>query len=103
MQPDVGKWGGISGCLAVAQRAQSRGVIFCPHWLAGGVGLAASLHLRAALGPQGFAEVDANPNPLREEVFPLVPREGWVTLSDAPGIGVAPDLARLSGYAIATR
>lgn len=102
VQPDVGKWGGISGCLAVAQRAQSRGVVFCPHWLAGGLGLAASLHLRAALGPQGFAEVDANPNPLREEVFPLVPREGWVTLSDAPGMGIAPDLARLSGYAVAT-
>ena len=100
VQPDVGKWGGISGCLAVAQRAQSRGMIFCPHWLAGGVGLAASLHLRAALGPQGFAEVDANPNPLREEVFPLAPIDGRVTLGDTPGLGVEPDLARLSRYAV---
>ena len=100
VQPDVGKWGGISGCLAVAQRAQSRGAVFCPHWLAGGVGLAASLHLRAALGPQGFAEVDANPNPLREQVFPLAPLDGWVTLGDAPGMGVEPDLARLARYAV---
>ena len=103
VQPDVGKWGGISGCLTVAQRAQSRGAMLCPHWLAGGVGLAASLHLRAALGPQGFAEVDANPNPLREEVFQLAPVDGWVTLSEAPGLGVAPDLARLSRYAVAAR
>ena len=101
VQPDVGKWGGISGCLEVARLTGPADAVLCPHWLAGGVGLAASLHLRAALGPQGFAEVDANPNPLREEVFPLAPRDGWVTLSDAPGLGVEPDLARLSDYAVA--
>ena len=45
---------------------------------------------------QGYAEVDANPNPLREDVFPLVVDDGWVTLSDRPGLGVEPDLARLA-------
>ena len=100
VQPDVGKWGGISGCLGVARRAAVSGAIICPHWLAGGVGLAASMHLRAALGPEGFAEVDANPNPLRDEVFPFTPVDGWVTLSEAHGIGVEPDLARLAPYAI---
>ena len=100
VQPDVGKWGGISGCLGVARRAAASGAIVCPHWLAGGVGLAASMHLRAALGPEGFAEVDANPNPLREEVFPFKPEAGWVTLPEASGIGVEPDLARLAPFAV---
>lgn len=100
VQPDVGKWGGISGCLGVARRAAASGAIICPHWLAGGVGLAASMHLRAALGPDGFAEVDANPNPLREELFSFKPDDGWVTLPDVPGIGVEPDLARLAVYAV---
>jgi len=100
VQPDVGKWGGISGCLDVARLAGPAGAVLCPHWLAGGVGLAASLHLRAALGPQGFAEVDANPNPLREEVCPLVPDDGWISLPQAPGLGVEPDLARLAPYAV---
>ena len=100
VQPDVGKWGGVGGCLAVARYAVQRGVAYCPHWLAGGVGLAASMHvLAAAGGGAGFLEVDANPNPLREEVFPLDVDDGIATLSDAPGLGVEPDLARLARFA----
>ncbi len=98
VQPDVAKWGGISACRDVARLASSRKAVFCPHWLGGGIGLAASLHLRAAMGPEGYAEVDANPNPLREEVFSPRPEDGWVTLTDEPGLGVEPDLARLSAY-----
>jgi L-alanine-DL-glutamate epimerase-like enolase superfamily enzyme len=101
LQPDVGKWGGISGCREVASRAVERGLALCPHWLAGGIGLAASMHLLAAAGGGGCAEVDANPNPLREEVFPLAIADGWATLPDAPGLGVEPDLARLERYAVA--
>jgi D-galactarolactone cycloisomerase len=100
VQPDVGKWGGLTGCAAVGRLAVARGIAFCPHWLAGGVGLAASMHLLAAVGGAGFAEVDANPNPLREEVFPMHVENGAVTLSDAPGLGIAPDLARLRRYVV---
>ncbi len=100
VQPDVAKWGGISGCRAVARLAPVHGAVFCPHWLGGGIGLAASLHLRAALGEGGFAEVDANPNPLREEVFDPRPQAGWVQLSDRPGLGVEPDLAQLERYRV---
>ena len=100
VQPDVGKRGGLSGCREVALLARRHGALFCPHWLGGGVGLAASLHLRAAMGPAGYAEVDANPNPLREEVFAIRPVDGWVTLPDAPGLGVEPDLARLGKYRV---
>ena len=52
VQPDVGKWGGITGCRDVASHANRRGVTFCPHWLGGGIGLAASMHLLAAVGTQ---------------------------------------------------
>ncbi len=98
VQPDVAKWGGISACRDVALLAGRNNTVFCPHWLGGGIGLAASLHLRAAMGPAGYAEVDANPNPLREEVFEPAPVDGWVTLPDAPGLGVEPDLVRLAPY-----
>jgi len=98
IQPDVAKWGGLSEGREVALLARRHGAVFCPHWLGGGLGLAASLQLRAAMGAEGFAEVDANPNPLREEVFPLAPRDGWVSLGNAPGIGVEPDLVRLKPY-----
>jgi len=100
VQPDVGKWGGVSGVREVAALAREHDAVLCPHWLAGGVGLAASMHALAGCGTaDSIMEVDANPNPLREEVFPLEVREGIVTLSDAPGIGIEPDLARLARYA----
>jgi L-alanine-DL-glutamate epimerase-like enolase superfamily enzyme len=99
IQPDVGKWGGIGGAREVAHLAGAHGAVLCPHWLAGGIGLAASTHMLAAFGTEGsFMEVDANPNPLREEVFPLAVTDGVVTLSDAPGLGVEPDLRRLAPY-----
>lgn len=103
IQPDVAKWGGVTGCREVARLAKRHGATCCPHWLGGGVGLAASLHLRAALGAEGYAEVDVNPNPLREEVCAILPEEGWVTLPDAPGIGVEPDLARLGRFHVPCR
>jgi len=104
VQPDVGKWGGISGCRQVAARAAARGVTFCPHWLGGGVGLAATMHMLAACGTAaGYAEVDANPNPLREEVCPMTLRDGAATLPDAPGLGVEPDLGRIARFLVPVR
>jgi L-alanine-DL-glutamate epimerase-like enolase superfamily enzyme len=100
VQPDVGKWGGVGGGADVARYAASRGATMCPHWLAGGIGLAASMHLTAAVGtPASLVEVDANPNPLREDVFAPALRDGVATLGDAPGLGVEPDLRALSRYA----
>jgi L-alanine-DL-glutamate epimerase-like enolase superfamily enzyme len=34
-------------------------------------------------------------------VFPLTVVDGWATLSDAPGLGVEPDLQALAGYRVA--
>ena len=102
VQPDVGKWGGVSGARQVASQAALRNVAFCPHWLAGGVGLAVSMHLVAAAGSaSSYMEVDANPNPLREQVAPFEVRDGLVALSEAPGIGIDPDLRRLAPFGVA--
>lgn len=98
IQPDVAKWGGITGCRDVALMAARYNATFCPHWLGGGIGLAASLHLRAAMGLAGYAEVDANPNPLRELIFAPPVIDGCVTLSSAPGLGFEPDLAALQAF-----
>jgi D-galactarolactone cycloisomerase len=100
LQPDVGKWGGLSQNVLLARRAVQAGLRFCPHWLGGGVGLMASLHLCAAAGGDGCAEWDANPNPLRERFLlpPVV--DGVVTLSHLPGLGFVPDLDALEEYAV---
>ena len=102
VQPDVGKWGGLTGALAVGRMAQAHGALLCPHWLGGGVGLAASLHVCAALGADGWAEVDANPNPLRERVFGAMPlSEGRYLMPERPGLGIEPDLDALAPLRVA--
>ena len=93
IQPDVAKWGGISGCLPLARRIIAAGRRYCPHYLGGGIGLLASAHLLAAAGGDGLLEVDCNPNPLRQGLAqpfpPLV--DGHLILTDAPGLGIGPD------------
>jgi L-alanine-DL-glutamate epimerase-like enolase superfamily enzyme len=93
VQPDLGKWGGFSGCLPVVKEIRASGLRYCPHWLGGGIGLAASAHLLAAAGGDGLLEVDANPNPLRDEIFPAAVsvKGGAITLSEAPGLGAVSD------------
>ncbi|SHL72158.1 L-alanine-DL-glutamate epimerase [Roseovarius marisflavi] len=90
IQPDVVKWGGISGCFAVAKRALAQGRRYCPHFLGGGIGLAASGAVLAAVGGDGMLEVDVNPNPLRSAFGGMGGALGsgeWHA-SDAPGLGI---------------
>ena len=103
VQPDLAKWGGFSGCKAVASRILSAGAVFCPHYLGGGVGLLASAHLLAAVGGSGRLEIDANDNPLRTLVCgPLNDvREGCATLANKPGLGIGRDeLSAIERYRI---
>jgi L-alanine-DL-glutamate epimerase-like enolase superfamily enzyme len=101
IQPDIGKWGGFSGCLPMVKRALEGGRRFCPHWLGGGIGLMAAAHLLAAAGGDGLLEMDVNPNPLRTLIEPLPEvRNGRIHLPDAPGLGVGPRLDELQRFAV---
>jgi D-galactarolactone cycloisomerase len=102
LQPDIAKWGGFSGCVPVGRKTLAAGVRFCPHWLGGGLGLAASMHLLAAVGGDGMVEVDSNPNPLRSLMaaeFAAV-SGGEVAVPDSPGLGCTPDLAALKEFRV---
>jgi D-galactarolactone cycloisomerase len=103
LQPDLAKWGGISGCWPVIGQALQAGLRYCPHFLGGGIGLLASGHVLAAAGggAGGMLEIDANPNPLRTELAgPLAMiEEGAARLGSAPGIGVQPDLRQIADIA----
>lgn len=92
VQPDLAKWGGISGCFPLARRILKGGLRYCPHYLGGGIGLLASAHVLAAAGGDGMLEVDSNVNPLREGLAQPFPKvvDGRFVLPDTPGLGVAP-------------
>ena len=98
IQPDIAKWGGISGTWPVIQNIRSKGLRYCPHFLGAGIGLMASAHVLAAAGGDGMLEVDANDNALRSLLAPPLARvqDGRITLDAQPGMGVTPDLDALA-------
>ena len=100
IQPDVTKWGGITGNLRVARAAVAAGRRYCPHFFSGGLALLSSLHVLAAAGGQGLLEFDAHPNPNREAIVgDLLPlRDGAVPVPSAPGLGAEPELAALARW-----
>lgn len=98
VQPDLAKWGGISGCMAVIAQIHSAGQRYCPHFLGAGIGQLASAHVLAALGAVGgMLEIDSNENPLRTALSPVLNAivDGAVSLGHAPGLGVEPNIADL--------
>jgi D-galactarolactone cycloisomerase len=100
VQPDIAKWGGLSACAGLARDILKAGKTFCPHYLGGGLGLLASAHVLAGIGGDGWLEVDANDNPLRDLFCgPILNvREGTVELDQDPGLGIMPDLSYIERY-----
>jgi L-alanine-DL-glutamate epimerase-like enolase superfamily enzyme len=100
IQPDVAKWGGVSGCVKVARAALDAGLRYCPHFLGGAVGLAASAHVLAAAGGDGLLEVDVNPNPLRDlaGALPLSLANGHWPIADRPGLGIEDPISPLRSF-----
>jgi D-galactarolactone cycloisomerase len=91
VQPDICKWGGFSAVLPIAKQTIAAGKRYCPHFLGGGVGLIASAHILAAVGGNGWLEVDSNPNPLRESLYDPTVENGSVNLADHAGLGITID------------
>ena len=102
VQPDCCKWGGASATLPVARAVVATGRVYCPHFLGGGIGQLASLHLLAAVRGRGMLEMDANPNPLRTLLIDPVLRvtDGMVTVPATPGLGIEPDVEELGRYVV---
>jgi L-alanine-DL-glutamate epimerase-like enolase superfamily enzyme len=102
VQPDICKWGGLSACADLARQIIAAGKRYCPHYLGGGVGLAASAHLLAAVGGDGLLEVDVSDNLLRDALAgPLLPlRGGRVVVPDGPGLGYVPDIAAIASLRV---
>lgn len=102
LQPDVIKWGGISGCRAVAEKALAAGRRFCPHYLGGGIGLMASAHLLASMASGDLMEFDVSENPWIDVLAGdgASIEGGLLALDASPGLGVTPNLDRLDPFLV---
>ncbi|HXZ60110.1 MAG TPA: mandelate racemase/muconate lactonizing enzyme family protein [Steroidobacteraceae bacterium] len=107
VQPDAALVGGITGLKRVAILAEEHHLVFTPHTWTNGMGVTANAHLAAGLADAPFFEFPLDPpewglerrdfmmsEPLRAD------REGWINLSNAPGMGYTLDEARLEATRI---
>ncbi|TKC82985.1 mandelate racemase/muconate lactonizing enzyme family protein [Trinickia terrae] len=102
VQPDVACTLGMEGLRKLAQAVEARGKVFTPHTWGNGIGLAANLHLTAGAANAPFIEFPYDPPEwsIERRDFMLqapidIDSEGWLNLSDAPGLGLAIDEAAL--------
>jgi L-alanine-DL-glutamate epimerase-like enolase superfamily enzyme len=103
LQPDAALVGGITGLRRTAILAQEHNIVFTPHTWTNGMGVMANTQLVAGLGQAPFIEFPYDPpqwDLQRRDYLmaePLVAdRDGWLNLSNAPGMGYAVDAARLA-------
>ncbi len=102
LQPDAACVGGITGLRRVAIMAQEHGIAFTPHTWGNGLGLVANAHLTAGLVDAPFLEFPYDPPEWdldRRDYMMAEPcqvdADGFIVLSDAPGMGYALDEAML--------
>ncbi len=100
LQPDVAKWGGVTGALDLA-RAMPQGACLWPHFMGTAVGQVAALSITAALSGTSSCEVDVNANALRTDLCGdiIAIRNGRIDLPSEPGLVVPPVPELLAAFA----
>ena len=99
VQPDVAKWGGLSGALDLAKTLPN-GVKLWPHFMGTAVGQVVANAVAAIIGGSSVAEMDVNNNVLRTDLCGpiLTIADGRVELPDAPGLITPPLASQLTLY-----
>jgi L-alanine-DL-glutamate epimerase-like enolase superfamily enzyme len=99
VQPDATKVGGLTEALRIAWYAYDHGIDYVPHGYNTAFGLAADLHLAAALPKAEWVEY-ITPSPLIENITTQSweVKDGWLDIPDTPGLGIEPDMERIRYY-----
>jgi L-alanine-DL-glutamate epimerase-like enolase superfamily enzyme len=97
-QPDAVCSMGISGLRHLAAEVEAAGKVFTPHTWGNGIGVMANLQLTAGAADAPFIEFPFDPpewsTARRDYVLTdtiEVDGEGWITLTDRPGLGIELD------------
>jgi len=90
IQPDCTKCGGLTEALRIGWTAYEHNILLVPHGWNTAIGLAADLHLTAALPVARYVEY-LTPSPYLDELItqPFKPDpEGYLRIPEGPGLGV---------------
>jgi D-arabinonate dehydratase/D-galactarolactone cycloisomerase len=103
VQPDVCRCGGITEAVRIAELADAFGLAFALHGSVGSVlSLAAARHLAIAVPNLRGVEYWTDQTPLITELATtqVLPRDGMLTVTDEPGLGLTIEAAKLEQYAL---
>jgi L-alanine-DL-glutamate epimerase-like enolase superfamily enzyme len=101
-QPDASRTGGISECVRIARMAADFGVRVAPHTWSDAVAVTANAHFIAATPNSITVEIDQTGNPFVEDLLaePLKIKDGLLSLSDRPGLGIDLNFDTLKKYTL---
>lgn len=100
VQPDVTKVGGLSEGRRIAWMAYEHNVLFVPHGWNTAVGLAADLHLTAALPVARYVEY-LTPSPYIDNILTTpfeLDEDGMLSIPTGPGLGIELNLEVVEKY-----
>lgn len=110
IQPDLSLCGGFSEALFIAEMAELAGIRCIPHCWGGDILIAASIQLLSLLPDPHWGlptdtpllEVDQTENPWRDGLAtkPFEYRDGFVTVSTKPGLGIEVNEEVVKQYAV---
>ena len=101
VQPDTTKCGGLTEALKIAWAAYDKNIQFVSHGWNTAIGLAADLHLAAALPVASYVEY-LTPAPYIENIIKepfKLDEDGCLTVPQTPGLGIQLDRQALANYA----
>jgi L-alanine-DL-glutamate epimerase-like enolase superfamily enzyme len=92
-QPDIGRVGGLTEALRVADMAAAKGIPVIPHLWKTGISVAAAVHFAAVTENCPFVEylpADLSESPLRQQLLSHEPVmvDGLIPLPTDPGLGI---------------
>jgi L-alanine-DL-glutamate epimerase-like enolase superfamily enzyme len=100
IQPDCTKCGGLTEAWRIAWMAYDHNIQWVPHGWNTAIGLAADLHLSAAMPVARYVEY-LTPSPYLDELVAVPFRtdtEGYLTIPDRPGLGIELDRDALKRF-----
>lgn len=105
-QPDIGRVGGLTEALRVAQMAHRHGLNVIPHLWKTGISVAAATHFAAVTPNCPFIEylpAELSESPLRQQLLTCEPQmvDGVIPLPTGPGLGVSLDYEAVARFAAA--
>ena len=102
LMPNIGKAGGLTECVRIAELARAFHVHIAPHGVGSGIAIAAALQFCAAIPNLLKYEYNQLLNPLREAVVKerLDLRDGMLMVPTGPGLGVTLDEDAIEQYVV---